>query len=84
MRWVTIAQGLAQYCDNNDHHLAVLYPPAHIIYGILHYLNHPEERKKKYWIYSRILPGITKAIRAYRFESGRWKLVKSKPITTKG
>ena len=83
MRWVTVAQGLIQYCKDDPHHLAVLYPPAHIMDGVLHYLNHPEERTKKYAIYSRFLPGVPKTIRAYRFESGRWKLVMREPIIAK-
>lgn len=83
MRWVTVAQGLIEYCKDDAHQLAVLYPPAHIIDGLIHYLNHPEERTKKYAIYSRLFPGVTKTIREYRFESGKWKLVMREPITTK-
>ncbi len=60
----------------------MLYPPAHMIDGVLHYLNYPEQREKKYRIYSKLLPGITKAIRSYKWESGHWRLVESEPITT--
>lgn len=83
MRWVTVAQGLIQYCKDDAHRIAVLYPPAHLIDGVLHYLNSPEERKKKYTIYSRIFPRITKMIRGYRFESGEWRLIMYEPITPK-
>ena len=81
MRWVTIAQGLIQCCKNDAHHLLVLYPPAQIFDGILHYLSHHEERTKKYTLYSKTFPGITKAIRKYRWESGTWRLVTHEPIT---
>lgn len=81
MRWVTIAQGLTQYCTEDEQHIIMLYPPAHMIDGVLHYLDYPEQRKKKYRIYSKLLPGITKAIRSYRWESGDWRLTKRELIT---
>ena len=80
MRWVTIAQGLVQYCGKHEQNLSVLYPPAHME-GILHYLNRPDERKRKYAFYSSMFSGITKAIREYRFEHGQWRLTKREPIT---
>jgi hypothetical protein len=84
MRWVTIAQGLTQYCTENDHPIVMLYPPAHMLDGVLHYLDHPEQCKRKYRIYSKLLPGITKAIRAYRYEGGDWRLVRRETITVQG
>jgi hypothetical protein len=81
MRWVTIAEGLSRYCAQHDHPIVVLYPPAHLFDGILHYLDHPEQRKKKYRFYFRLLPGVVKAIRVYKWEREDWGLVKHQPIT---
>jgi hypothetical protein len=81
MRWVTIAQGLAQYCEQQRRHVVVVYPPTHMLDGIVHYLDHPEQRKKKYRFYAAVLPGITKAIRTYRWERDHWRLVQHAPIT---
>jgi hypothetical protein len=82
MRWVTIAQGLAQYCQQHEHRVVVLYPPAHLLDGITHYLDHPEQRKRKYRLYAKFLPGITKAIRAYRWDGDQWRLVKYERIVS--
>ncbi|MDQ5850625.1 MAG: hypothetical protein M3380_00880 [Chloroflexota bacterium] len=84
MRWVTIAQGLTQYCRSHAGNFAVFYPPAHIADGILHYLTHSNQRMNKYGFYSRVVPGISRTIRAYRFERGQWRLVQVEPITTNG
>jgi len=80
MRWVTIAQGLAQYGRQHRHRVVVLYPPAHLLDGIVHYLDHPEQRKHKYRFYAKVLPGITKAIRTYRWHRDHWRLVHYEPI----
>ncbi len=82
MRWVTIAQGLAQYAAQHAGPIVVVYPPTHLLDGIVHYLDHPDQRRTKYWVYATLLPGITKAIRAYRWTGDQWRLVQYEPIAT--
>jgi hypothetical protein len=82
MRWVTIAQGLVQYGAQHPGRVVVVYPPTHLLDGIVHYLDHPDQRRTKYHVYARVLPGITKAIRAYRWTGDQWRLMKYEPIAT--
>jgi hypothetical protein len=82
MRWVTIAQGLAQYAAQHAGPMVVVYPPTHLLDGIVHYLDHPHQRRTKYRVYATLLPGITKAIRAYRWTGDQWRLVQYAPIAT--
>ncbi len=82
MRWVTIAQGLAQYAAQHAGPMVVVYPPTHLLDGIVHYLDHPDQRRTKYRVYATLLPGITKAIRAYRWTGDQWRLVQYAPIVT--
>lgn len=77
-RWVIVSQGLEQMEGTNT---LVIYPKSHIVDGFMHYLDHPEQRKAKFNLYSKV-PGLTTSIREFKFNSrfGAWEKIKESPI----